>query len=131
MRILLDTHIFLWSVVDTGLLSTKARTLVDSRSNDLVVSAVTIWEIAIKHRLRRGSPNDMPISGKKALHEIDESGIALLAISPEHSAGIDDLPLHGGDPFDRMLVVQAKMEEITLLTHDKALASYGDFVVVV
>ena len=131
MRLLLDTHIVLWSITDAPELPRRAKALIDDESNDHLVSAVTIWEVAIKHARRTGGANDMPWSGRKLLSRLVENDIELLAISPSHAAGVDDLePLHG-DPFDRLLIAQARTESMHLLTHDKVLAGYGDFVIVV
>ena len=95
-----------------------------------LVSAATIFEIAIKFRLdRRADP--MPISGAMAILEFEASGFELLAINPEHAAAVDLMPLHHGDPFDRLLVAQSQCEGLQLLTQDSKLAAYGNHVIVV
>jgi PIN domain nuclease of toxin-antitoxin system len=86
------------------------------------VSTVSIWEIAIKHRLAKKS---MPISGRQALGYFREAGYRLLEIRPEHAAAVEDLPEHHADPFDRMLVAQAEVEPLKLVTSDALLAKYG------
>ena len=83
MKLLLDTHIALWSLTDDARLSEAARALILDPENDIQVSAATLWEIAIKHGLGRG---DMPVSGQEALGYFQESGYRLLAVLPEHAA---------------------------------------------
>ena len=104
--------------------------LLESKSNDLFVSAVSIWEIAIKHARRR-TPDDMPISGETALAEVKAADFDLLAVSHEHAAAVGALPLHHRDPFDRLLVAQARTESMHLLTHDRKLFVYGEAVITV
>ena len=129
MRLLLDTHILMWAFTRSDALSRKGWALLEG-DNELFVSAVSIWEIAIKHARRR-SPAEMPISGRQALANVDSADFALIAITPDHAAAVDELPLHHNDPFDRLLVAQARSESMQLLTHDRALAAYGDFIIVV
>jgi PIN domain nuclease of toxin-antitoxin system len=93
-----------------------------------VVSAASVWEIALKHALGRGGPNAMPISGREAVTYFVEAGYALLPISPEHAASVEALPALHADPFDRMLIAQASAEPMRLLTHDAALIGYGEMV---
>jgi PIN domain nuclease of toxin-antitoxin system len=131
MRLLLDTHIALWAIADHPNLSAKARRLIDDPDNQIVISAATIWEIAVKHALARGGPNDMPISGQAALGYFRDAGFELLDISPAHTVAIEALaPLHA-DPFDRMLVAQAMAVPLRLLTHDQRVAAYSDSVILV
>jgi PIN domain nuclease of toxin-antitoxin system len=131
LRLLLDTHIFLWSLTDDRALSKKGWALLQNPENSLLVSAVSIWEIAIKFGQRRSRADDMPISGEAAMVEIQRAGFELLAISGHHAAAVDQLsPVHR-DPFDRLLLAQAMHEGLTLLTHDQALSAYGDCVMVV
>ncbi len=128
MRLLLDTHIALWAIVDDPRLPEVAAALIRDETNDIIVSAASIWEIAIKHRLARGGPGDMPVSGAEARRYFEQAGYALLSISADHAAAIDGLPPIHGDPFDRMLIAQALHEPLRLLTHDRALAGYGEMV---
>jgi PIN domain nuclease of toxin-antitoxin system len=95
------------------------------------ISAISIWEVAIKWALRKGRSGDMPVSGQAFLRELERAMIEPLPIQPIHAAAVDDLPMHHGDPFDRFLLATARHEGMTLLTHDAALAQYGDFVLVV
>lgn len=131
MRLLLDTHIFLWSLDGNPSMPKSAWPILEDEFNPLAVSVVSIWEIAIKYARRRGSPNDMPISGRHALAEAQAAGYELLPVSGLHAATVDRLPRHHGDPFDRLMIAQALTEPLLFLTHDKALAAYGDFVMVV
>jgi PIN domain nuclease of toxin-antitoxin system len=128
LRLLLDTHILLWALVDSPKLPVQARALLADNANTLIASAATIWEVAIKHAKGGGGPDAMPMSGTELLHHLEALNVELLAISPAHAAEIDTLPIINRDPFDRMLVAQAQHDGLTLLTHDGALASYGDFV---
>jgi PIN domain nuclease of toxin-antitoxin system len=131
VRLLLDTHIALWAIADDDRLSARARALIDDPDNEIVVSAATVWEIAIKHALSRGGPNAMPISGQEALGYFKDAGFQLLSISPAHTVAIEALaPLHA-DPFDRILVAQAMAIPLRLLTHDQRVAAYSDSIIAV
>ena len=116
----------MWAFTRSDVLSRKGWDLLEG-DHELFVSAVSIWEIAIKHARRR-SPADMPISGRQALANVQAADFELIAITPEHAAAVDGLPMHHNDPFDRLLVAQAQSESMHLVTHDRALAAYGDFV---
>lgn len=126
MNILLDTHIALWAIADSPRLLGQARELIESPKSSVWISAATVWEIAIKHSLGRG---DMPISGQDALRYFHESGYGFLPIEPEHAAAVEDLPQHHDDPFDRILVAQALMEPMRLITHDATVAQYSDTII--
>jgi PIN domain nuclease of toxin-antitoxin system len=128
MKLLLDTHVALWAVSDDPRLSPKARELIVTQRNLIWVSAVSIWEIAIKHGLGRG---DMPISGAEALEYFRQSGYRMLPVSPEHAAAVEALPAHHQDPFDRLLVAQSLTEPLRLLTHDTTVARYSDTVILI
>jgi PIN domain nuclease of toxin-antitoxin system len=131
VRLLLDTHIALWAISDDARLPAEARTLIADPDNDVLVSAASIWEIAIKHALARGGPNDMPISGRQALKHFQAAGYETLAVTAAHAASVDRVPPKHSDPFDRLLVAQALAEPLHLLTHDAQLAQYGDTVMLV
>lgn len=128
MRLLLDTHVALWAIVDDPRLPRVARELIAAPSNTVVVSAVTVWEVAIKHALAR---EDMPISGAQALRWFRSAGYVLLDLTPEHAAGVESLPRIHADPFDRLLVSQALAEPLRLVTHDATVARYSDTIVAV
>jgi PIN domain nuclease of toxin-antitoxin system len=126
MRLLLDTHVALWAITDDPRLSARARVLIADPANTVVVSAVSVWEIAIKHALGRG---DMPISGQEALRYFLDSGYLLLDITPGHAAAVERLPPLHADPFDRLLVAQALDEPLRLLTRDAQVAAYSDSII--
>ena len=126
MRLLLDTHVALWALRDDEQLSAKARELIVDPENALLVSAATVWEISLKHAFKRA---DMPISGSEAIGYFREAGYELIPISATHAALVGTLPPVHADPFDRMLVAQARAESAHLLTHDRLIAKYGNWVV--
>jgi len=118
MDILLDTHVLLWWLADDPRLSAKARKLIADRQNTLIVSAATGWEIAIKRRLGKLIMNG-------ALHTaIEDEGFAVLPITLHHAEETLTLPDIHRDPFDRMLVAQARVENVALLTVDRRIARY-------
>ena len=128
MRLRLDTHIALWALTDDPRLSRRARAQIEDPANQVMVSAATVWEIAIKHALGR---DDMPISGDEALAWFRQAGYDLLPITPAHAAAVEHLPDHHRDPFDRLLVAQAITEPLRLLSHDPLVVRYGDAVTAV
>lgn len=128
MRLLLDTHVALWALTNDPRLSRRARALIEDPANDVLVSAASVWEIAIKHALGRG---DMPISGDQALDWFRQAGYALLPIAPDHAAAVEHLPDHHRDPFDRLLVAQAIAEPLRPLTRDPLVLRYGDMAIAV
>ncbi len=125
MRLLLDTHITLWALTGESRLSTRAVELLQD-ADEVFVSAVSIWEIAIKHSLGRAGPNRMPYSGAEVISRCQASGFAFLTITPQHAAMVEKLPALHGDPFDRLLIAQALAEPLILLTHDEVVASYSE-----
>jgi PIN domain nuclease of toxin-antitoxin system len=122
VRLLLDTHIALWALLDDKRLPERGRELIADESNSISVSAASVWEIAIKHALKRA---DMPVSGAQALSWFRRAGYSLLDVKPEHAAAVENLPSLHADPFDRLLVAQALTEPLHLITHDAAVASYS------
>jgi len=128
MNLLLDTHIALWAIADDRRLPRDAAAWIADGANSIWVSVVSVWEIAIKHQVARKS---MPISGRQALGYFREAGYRLLEIRPEHAAATEDLPAVHADPFDRMLVAQAEVEPLKLVTSDALLAKYGKSVIAV
>jgi PIN domain nuclease of toxin-antitoxin system len=131
MRLLLDTHVLLWTLVDDPRLSTQARGHITDPTATIFVSAASIWEISIKHGLGRTGPGAMPISGEDAVGYCGKAGFTLLPISARHAAAVETLPAVHGDPFDWMLVAQAKTEPLILLTHDAQVAAYGPGILLV
>ncbi|MEY4414355.1 MAG: hypothetical protein RIQ53_1648 [Pseudomonadota bacterium] len=128
MNLLLDTHVALWAITDSPRLPIKARELIVSPKTTLWVSAASVWEIAIKHSLGRG---DMPVSAQEALGHFLDSGYRMLPIEPEHAAAVGELPAHHADPFDRILIAQALIEPMRLMTHDALVAKYSDTIIAI
>ena len=126
MNLLLDTHVALWAITDSPKLPLKARDFIASPRTNVWISTASIWEIAIKHSLSRG---DMPISGHEALRYFSESGYRQLPIEAVHAVAVEDLPAHHNDPFDRILVAQALVEPMRLMTHDALVALYSDTII--
>ncbi len=119
MKLLLDTHILLWWLADDARLPPEAHRGIADRATEVVISAATAWEIAVKRSAGRlDAPDDLP--GALARHGFDP-----LAITVEHALSAGSLPLHHGDPFDRMLIAQAHLEGLTLVTVDPTFAEYG------
>lgn len=123
MNLLLDTHVALWAISDDSKLSSTGRDLILNSRAEVWVSAASVWEIAIKFGLGRG---EMPISGHEALRYFRQAGYRILAIEPEHAEAVESLPPLHQDPFDRILVAQALVEPMRLITHDVKVASYSD-----
>ena len=126
MRLLLDTHIALWALVDSPRLPAKARLLILAPDNEVVVSAASVWEIAIKHGIAK---KNMPVSGAEAKSWFTLAGYTLLPVTADHAALVEELPPHHADPFDRILVAQALDEPLRLVTHDPTVARYSDTVI--
>lgn len=122
MRLLLDSHIILWALMNDTRLSIRARELIQDENNEVYVSSASIWEISIKHALKR---SDIPFSGTDAVGYCRASGYQFIDVRPEHAAATESLPHLHGDPFDRLLIAQARIEPLHLLTHDAIVASYG------
>lgn len=126
MNLLLDTHVALWAITDDQKLSANARALIMAPRTNIWISAVSLWEISIKHGLGLG---DMPISGQEALAYFRQAGYQILAIEAEHTIAVEDLASHHQDPFDRLLVAQALVEPMRLMTHDETVARYSDAII--
>jgi PIN domain nuclease of toxin-antitoxin system len=126
MRLLLDTHVAIWALVAPERLAKAAQALIADPENEVFVSAASIWEIAVKHRL--GKLSAPPFSGTDAIGYFRAAGYRLLAVNAEHAAATESLPPHHADPFDRLLVAQAQGEPLRLVTHDTKLAAYGELI---
>ena len=126
MNLLLDTHVALWAIADSPHLPDVARGFITDPANTVWISAASIWEIAIKHSLGR---DDMPVSGQEALDYFIAAGYRLLAVEPVHAAAVEALDRHHQDPFDRLLVAQALVEPLRLMTHDATVARYHDSII--
>ena len=121
MRLLLDTQVLLWAAGVPERLSDPIRDLIEDSGTELVFSAASIWEVAIKNGLGR---KDFLVDPRLLRRGLLENGYSELAVTGAHAAGVDVLPSIHKDPFDRILVTQALMEEITLLTADPVVARY-------
>ncbi|WP_416759487.1 type II toxin-antitoxin system VapC family toxin [Roseateles sp. So40a] len=123
MTLLLDTHIFLWVVEDSDRLKSSTRQLIDN-ADAVFVSAVSIWEVAIKASLGR-----IDVDPDRLVQAIGECGFVELPISADHAAIVMVLALHHRDPFDRMLIAQAISETAHLVTADGQLPQYSELIV--
>ncbi len=121
MKLLLDTHLLLWAAGKPGRLSPDARKLMKDAGNELIFSAASLWEIAIKRGLGR---DDFQVDPRLFRRGLLDNGYSELPIGSEHAVAIDGLPLLHKDPFDRMLIAQARVEGIILLTMDPLVAQY-------
>jgi len=131
VRLLLDTHVALWAIVDDTRLPAEAAEPIADPANEVFVSMASLWEIAIKYALAPGKPNDVPISAREALGYLLAAGYVLLDIAPGHAVAIEGLPMLHADPFDRILIAQALTVPLRLLTHDVRAARYSDTVIMV
>lgn len=123
MKVLLDTHAFLWWINDDPQLSSRARRIIGEASSDVYFSAASGWEIAIKAHLGRLKIAADNVEDFVA-EQVATNGFQVLPIRLSHALKTCSLPDHHKDPFDRMLVAQAAIEELTLLSADRKLASY-------
>ena len=121
MKLLLDTHLLLWAAADSKRLPQAGRRLIEDVENELLFSAASLWEVMIKRGLGR---EDFQVDARVLRRALLDNGYAELAINSEHVINIDHLPPSHKDPFDRLLVAQAMVEGITLLTSDAKLARY-------
>jgi PIN domain nuclease of toxin-antitoxin system len=121
MRLLLDTHILIWGAVEPERLSHAARSLIESPDNELMFSAVSLWEIAIKTGRGRA---EFRVDAGILRRSLFENGYAELALTGAHAAALASLPSIHKDPFDRMLVAQAIIEGVALVTADPTVARY-------
>jgi PIN domain nuclease of toxin-antitoxin system len=124
MKILLDTHTFLWLVEGNRQLSSRAKTVLADQQNELVLSVASIWEMAIKV----GLPNKPLILSEELGAFLDKwlpvYQVSTLPVSRNHALQVLDLPLHHKDPFDRLLIAQAIVEDMTILTADSHFSTY-------
>lgn len=121
MKLLLDTHLLLWAAGAPERLSDTARTLLTEPTNELFFSAASLWEVAIKRGLGR---SDFQVDPRVLRRNLLDNGYQELPVASEHAVSIANLPPLHKDPFDRLLVAQAMVEGITLLTSDAQLAQY-------
>ena len=121
MKLLLDTHLLLWAAGEPDQLPLSAMTEIENPDNDLVFSAASLWEVAIKRGLGRA---DFTVDPRLLRRGLLDNGYHELAITSEHAVAVDGLPPIHKDPFDRILIAQSIVEGITLLTVDDLVARY-------
>ena len=121
MNLLLDTHLLLWAAGNPEKLSKKARQLLLDADHRLYFSSASLWEIAIKSALGR---KDFRVDIRRLWRMLVANGYHELKVAGEHAIAVESLPLLHKDPFDRMLVAQANIDGLTLLTADKQVAAY-------
>jgi PIN domain nuclease of toxin-antitoxin system len=122
MKVLVDTHTFLWALLHDHRLTARAKQVLRSDEYELVYSLVSLWEIAIK--IRTGKLNTIGSSVAYIREEMNAYSMELLPIRYEHILQLEALPAHHGDPFDRLLIAQAIHESVPILTHDEVFARY-------
>ena len=128
MNLLLDTHILIWALNEDPKLSAKARELILDPDNAIYYSPVSIWEIAIKHAIH---PEHIAFTGKELSQYCQEAGFLSVEMRDKHVYALETLTCSVGapahhDPFDRMLVAQAKAENLSFLTHDSLIPYYDE-----
>jgi PIN domain nuclease of toxin-antitoxin system len=122
VKALLDTHAFLWAVTDDRRLSNMARAAIAEGANEIFLSAVSMWEIVLKAKMGK-----LHVQGGPARfleREIRRNHLSPLAIQPSHVLGVESLPPIHQDPFDRLLIAQAQVENLLLITGDAEMARY-------
>ncbi len=124
-RVLIDTHVLLWTLTDDNRANGRIRSILDDPEHQIYVSAVSIWEVAIKHIKH---PMLMPMEPEVAMQGALDSGFLLLDMSAMHAAESAQIPALHGDPFDRILIAQARTEPMHFLTCDAALKVYSHLV---
>ena len=128
MKYLLDSHILIWALYSDEKLSIAARDIINDFKNEIYYSVVSVWEIGLKHSKK---PEMMPVSSDDLVKYCESCGMFCLPIVKEHALTLQslhlqpDVPPHS-DPFDRMLIAQAKSEEMILLNHDHLLKNYSE-----
>jgi PIN domain nuclease of toxin-antitoxin system len=121
LKLLLDTHLLLWSAYEGARLSAAAQALIEDPQNELVFSVVSIWEVAIKSTLKRA---DFQADARVLRRALLDNGYQELIINSAHAVSIDSLPVLHKDPFDRLLLAQANVEGFVFVTADSVLAQY-------
>ena len=121
MKLLLDTHLLLWAAGQPDRLPAAVRALIEKAENELFFSAASLWEIVIKRGLER---EDFKVDARLLRRGLLDNGYSELPIGSEHVVAVEGLPPIHKDPFDRVLLAQAQVEGITLLTADQILAQY-------
>lgn len=128
MRVLLDTHIILWTLENNIKLPKKAREIIENENNQIYYSTASVWEIAIKHM---ANPDNMRVDGRSFSEKCMNSGFEMLPVYDRHVYGLetlvrpDDAPSHK-DPFDRIMLAQAKVDDLKFITHDTLISFYHE-----
>ena len=126
MKYMLDTHIILWAATDVKRLSRKAKTILEDMANVLYFSPISLWEISVKHAKH---PDQMAITSEQARELAVKMGFIELPVRSRHGVDIANLPDIHNDPFDRMLITQARSDGLKLVSHDHKVAAYGEAIV--
>jgi PIN domain nuclease of toxin-antitoxin system len=122
VKLLLDTHVAVWMTNTPERIPRELLSDIRSAYPHVFVSVVAIWEIAIKHQL--GRPDAPPLSGHQALAEFEAANFSLLPVTAAHAAFVERLPRLHADPFDRLMLAQAVMENMQFVTYDRHLSRY-------
>jgi PIN domain nuclease of toxin-antitoxin system len=122
VRVLVDTHCWLWALARPGALNTETAALLSDGETEVVFSAASVWEIAIKSSL--GKLGVSPINGDSLFDIIDSQPLTRLPILHSHARHVASLPRHHGDPFDRLLIAQAQIENLPIMTADDQFLRY-------
>lgn len=120
MKLLLDSHAFLWWLAEDPKLGKEAREAVADPSSTVLVSAATVWELSIKAALGK-----LDLDGADLVEEIEANGFVELPMTARHAQAAATLPRHHDDPFDRVLIAQARVEGLTIVTRDSAFDAYS------
>lgn len=128
MKILLDTHILLWAITNDPQLPEKARKLIENEENEIYYSLVSLWDVEIKHL---SHPDAMPVTAKELVEYCEQSGFQSILIREKHIFALEKLTrkeavLPHKDPFDKILICQASVENMLFVTHDSLLAGYHE-----
>lgn len=118
MNYLLDTHIVLWWLIDPNKIAAKARKIIRDKQERVFISSASFWEMAIKQSIGK-----LTLPGN-IIEVLSSEGFDMLPITPNESLSVVDLPLIHSDPFDRMLIVQAKLNDLVLITRDEKISTY-------
>jgi PIN domain nuclease of toxin-antitoxin system len=117
-RLLADSHVVLWHVLDDPRLGPAPTEMIEAEDSEVFVSTASLWEIAIKAAIGKlDAPDDLP-------ERIPALGFQMLSVEAEHAWRVRALPLHHGDPFDRLLIAQAQVERLAIVSADPAFADY-------
>lgn len=122
MKLLVDTHLLVWQATGSRRLSPRAIELLDDQENELWFSVVSLWEVVIKSSLPRG---EMNVDAKELRFGLQETGYSELTVGSKHVFEVGGLEPRHRDPFDRLMLAQARIEGMTLLTSDRDLLAYG------